>query len=144
MKASTGMDTVGWIALCAAMRLSSRFWNKCTSVLFFYCLLHATQQKYKVCRAYISNVPLQVYDSCHLLSDACFIDGQSTVRTDQLRQVNHELLIGLTCLSNRDSFIMPVCWAYFSEKKKVEPLTVMRRWNWVLLYVNYSRLTGKK
>lgn len=50
--------------------------------------------------AYVSNVPLQVHNSRHLLFDASFIDGQSPVSADQLSQVNHELLIGPTCLSN--------------------------------------------
>lgn len=53
--------------------------------------------------AYIGNISLQVHNSCHLLSDAGFIDVQSPVSTDQLSQVNHKLLVSPACLSNRHS-----------------------------------------
>lgn len=47
---------------------------------------------------YVSDVPLQVHNSRHLLSDAGLINGQSPVSADQLSQVDHELLIGPTRL----------------------------------------------
>lgn len=50
--------------------------------------------------AYVGDVPLQVHNSRHLLFDAGFIDGKAPVSADQLSQVNHELLVGPTCLSN--------------------------------------------
>lgn len=56
--------------------------------------------------AYVGDVPLQVHNSCHLLSDSGFIDGQFPVSADQLSQVNHELLVGPTCLSNTHSFMI--------------------------------------
>lgn len=48
---------------------------------------------------YVGDVPLQVHNSCHFLSDTGFINGQFAVCADQLNQVNHELLVGPACLA---------------------------------------------
>lgn len=93
---------------CLFYRAAAPNWSHklCDKSFTHKILLLCEAVKNAKCHAYIGDVPLQVYDSCHLLSDVGFIDGQSTVGADQLRQVNHELLVGLTCLSNTDSFII--------------------------------------
>lgn len=48
--------------------------------------------------AYVGNFRFQLYDPLHLFPDEGLVDGQPTVGADQLRQVNHELLVGPTCL----------------------------------------------
>lgn len=68
--------------------------------------------------AYIGDVRLQVHYSSHFIFDTRFVDGQSPVRADQLCQVNHELLICPTCLSNTQSFTMILSVIYCSRKKK--------------------------
>lgn len=97
--------------------------NRCLmKVVFGYivrnCGVLWGKSKVWVC-AYIGDVPLQLHNSCHLLSDAGLIYGQSPVGADKLSQVNHELLVGSTCLSNTCTFMILTSWLQFSWKEKM-------------------------